>query len=253
MRALALEGEHRVDHVLDHARAGDLPVLGDVPDQDQRRARALGEADQRRGGAAHLRHRAGRGFDRVGPHGLDRVDDHQARCVAVGEGGDNVLDRGLGGELDLRIRKLEPLGAQPHLRHRLLARYVDRAMARARELGRDLEQQRRFADARIAAEQQHRSAHQAAAGDTVELGDAASEPRRVMGLARERLERELAALARRAPGLRGPRRSGGFFRDGVPLAAGVALALPAAIDGAAVLADEGELATGHEILLCRLG
>ena len=32
--AVALEGEHRVDHVLDHARAGDLAVLGDVADQD---------------------------------------------------------------------------------------------------------------------------------------------------------------------------------------------------------------------------
>ena len=35
------------------------------------------------------------------------------------------------------------------------------------------DQQRRLADAGIAAEQQHRAAHQAAAGDAVELGDAA--------------------------------------------------------------------------------
>ena len=47
VRALALERHDRVDHVLDDARAGDLPVLGDVADQDDRRAARLGEADQR--------------------------------------------------------------------------------------------------------------------------------------------------------------------------------------------------------------
>ncbi len=47
MRALAFEGQHGVDHVLDHARAGDLAVLGDMADQDDGGARALGEADQR--------------------------------------------------------------------------------------------------------------------------------------------------------------------------------------------------------------
>ena len=47
VRALALERQHRVDHVLDHARPGDLAVLGDVADQDHRRAARLGEADQR--------------------------------------------------------------------------------------------------------------------------------------------------------------------------------------------------------------
>jgi hypothetical protein len=68
-----------------------------------------------------------------------------------------------------------------------------------------------------------------------------------MGLAGERLERELAPLARRAPGLRGSRGRGCFLGDGVPFAAGVALALPTAINGSAVLTDEGELATGHGI------
>ena len=33
--AVALEVEHRVDHVLEHARPGDLAVLGDVADQEQ--------------------------------------------------------------------------------------------------------------------------------------------------------------------------------------------------------------------------
>ncbi len=38
LRAFALERQHRIDHVLDHAGAGDLAVLGDVADQDDRGA-----------------------------------------------------------------------------------------------------------------------------------------------------------------------------------------------------------------------
>ena len=184
-------------------------------------------------------------FDRVGPHGLDRVDDHQTRRLAVGEGGDDVLDRGLGGKLDLRVRELQPLGAQPHLRHRLLAGDIDRAVAGASERGRDLEQERRFADPRIAAQEEDRSAHEAAAGDAVELGQPAGEAGRIARFAGERLERELSALARRPPRHGRPRQRRALLGDGVPLAAGVAFALPASIGGAAILADEGELATRH--------
>ena len=245
MRAFALEGEHRIDHVLDHARAGDLAVLGDMADQDDGRARALGEADQRLRRAAHLRDRAGRGFDHVGPHGLDRVDDDEARGRALGQRRDDVLDRGLGGELDRQRRQAEPLRAQPHLRDRFLAGNIDRAVAGLRQRRRDLDQQRRFADAGIAAEQQHRSAHEAAAGDAVEFGNAGGEPGRVL-----RLRRRKARARTRRP-LRGGAAGhaaaavGAFLGDGVPFAAGVALALPAAIGRAAILADEALLATGH--------
>ena len=100
-------------------------------------------------------------------------------------------------------RKAEPLGAQPHLRHRFLAGDIDRAMAGARQRGGGLDQQRRFADAGIARHQQHRAAHEAAAGDAVEFGDAGRQARGVMRLAGQRLEREQAALARRAAGTGG--------------------------------------------------
>src|SRR5436190_19353942 len=110
-------------------------------------------------------------------------------------------------------------------------------MARPRERGGDLDQERRLPDAGVAAEQQHRATYEAAAGDAVELGDAAGEPRRVMRFAGQRLECERPALARRAAGLLRARGGGVLLGDRIPLAAGVALALPAAIGGAAVLAD----------------
>ena len=78
MRAFALERGDGVDHVLDHARPGDLAVLGDVADQDHAGARTAWRSGSAPARAAHLRHRAGRRFDGFGPHGLDRVDHHQA-------------------------------------------------------------------------------------------------------------------------------------------------------------------------------
>src|SRR4051812_9157744 len=65
-----------------------------------------------------------------------------------------------------------------------------------------------------------------------------------MRLARERLQREHAALAGGAAGP-GALGGGAFIRDRVPLAAGFALAGPAAVNRAAVLADEGLGLFGH--------
>ena len=88
---------------------------------------------------------------------------------------------------------------------RLLAGDVDDALAGAGERRGGLDQQRRLADAGIAAEQEHRAAHEAAAGDAVEFGDAGRHARRVLGLAGEPLEREQPALARRPAGAGGQR------------------------------------------------
>ena len=68
-----------------------------------------------------------------------------------------------------RCGEAEPLGPQPHLRGRLLAGEVDGAAAGVGERGRHLEQQRRLADAGLAADQQRRAGHDAAAGDAVEF------------------------------------------------------------------------------------
>src|SRR5262245_15666942 len=64
-----------------------------------------------------------------------------------------------------------------------------------------------------------------------------------MSRARKGFEREKPALARRASWRL--RRGGTFFGDGIPFAASVALALPAAVSRAAILADEARFATGH--------
>ncbi len=65
----------------------------------------------------------------------------------------------------------QPLGAQAHLRRGFLAGEIDGAPARRGEGGGHLQQQRRFADAGLAADQQCRARNDAAAGDAVELGE----------------------------------------------------------------------------------
>ena len=138
----------------------------------------------------------------------------------------------------------EPLGAQPHLRDRFLAGDIDGAVAGAGERGGGLDQQRRFADAGIAADQQHRAAHEAAAGDAVEFGDAGGQARGVMRLAGSGSSANTRPLRAARPGT-ARSAAAPSSDDRVPLAAGVAFALPAAVDRAAVLADEGGRALGH--------
>ncbi len=58
--ALALEGEHRVDEVLERLRPGERAVLRDVPDEDDRDPLPLGELHQPQGGLADLADAPGR-------------------------------------------------------------------------------------------------------------------------------------------------------------------------------------------------
>ena len=150
--ALALEVEHGVDHVLDHARPGDLAVLGDVADEDDGGAAALGESDELVGRGADLGDRAGGAVDAVGPQGLDRVDDRERRALGL-EGGEDVAEAGAGGEPERRLREAEAGGAHPDLGGGLLAGDVDRGRALGGEGGGGLQQQRRLADAGVAADE----------------------------------------------------------------------------------------------------
>ena len=128
--ALALEVEDRVDHVLDHAGAGDLAVLGDVSHQIDADPAPLGEGGELVRRRAHLRDRAGRAVDGVEPHGLDRIDDRKARAFGL-ERGEDVAQVRLRRQPHRRVAQSKALGAHADLRGRLLARDVDRGQARA--------------------------------------------------------------------------------------------------------------------------
>ena len=119
------EAEDGIDHMLEHARSGDGPVLGDMAHQHYGRAALLGETDQLLGGRAHLAHRAGRAFDQVAMHCLDRIDDQQRSRLAARDGRQYVAHRGCRRQLHRRSTKAEPDRAQPHLVDRFLARDID--------------------------------------------------------------------------------------------------------------------------------
>jgi hypothetical protein len=160
------------------------------------------------------------------------------------ERGENVLDVGFGREFHRRIGDAKPLRAQPDLGDSLFAGHIDDPVPLARQRGRRLGQQRRFADARIAADKDRRAAHETAAGRAVEFADARCDARRVFDVARQRGERHRAAFSRRFQGLRtrADAASGAFLDKRVPLAACIAFAGPALMHRAAILADELECA-----------
>ena len=115
-------------------------------------------------------------------------------------------------------------------------------MAPASERGRNLDQQRRLADAGVTAEKEHGAAHESAAGDAIEFWQSRGEPWRLVVGPGQRLKRKEPPLARHTALWR----SGTLLGDRIPLAAGIALALPPAVGGTTVLADEARLATGHD-------
>ena len=84
LAGIALEIQHRVDQVLEHARSGDGAVLGHVADDHHAHVLRLGEAHQLRRALAQLRHGAGRGAHRGKLHGLDGVDDQQPGALLAG-------------------------------------------------------------------------------------------------------------------------------------------------------------------------
>ena len=137
-------------------------------------------------------------------------------------------------------RKPKSRSAHAHLGRRLLAGEIDDGEADLGKSGRRLQQERRFADAGIAADQHGRARHQAAAEHPVELGDAGGQPRAPRGSpsasVSKTASRALPPLMAISAGRAGRRL---FLDDRVPLAAGGAFAGPAGAHRAAGLADEG--------------
>ena len=134
-------------------------------------AAALGEGGELVGGGADLGDRAGGAVDVVGPHGLDRVDDGERRALGL-EGGEDVAEVGLGGELQGGVGEAEAGGAQADLGGGLLAGDVDGGLAAGGEGGGGLQEEGGLADAGVAADEDGRGGDEAAAEDAVELGDA---------------------------------------------------------------------------------
>ena len=82
--ALALDGDHGVDQVLEGLGPGDAAVLGDVTDEDHHDPLPLGQLHEAQRRLAHLPHAARRAVQLLEGRGLDRVDDDRGRPHARG-------------------------------------------------------------------------------------------------------------------------------------------------------------------------
>ena len=118
----------------------------------------------------------GRRLELQREHRLHRIDDHERRLDAR-DLLENPLEARLGEQVERRVADAEPLAARLDLVLGLLAGAVEHRADRARHVRRGLQQQRRLADARLAAEQHQRAGHDAAAEHAIELVDAGRQAR----------------------------------------------------------------------------
>jgi hypothetical protein len=158
-----------IDQVLEGTRTGERPLLGDVPDQDQRDVEPLGRLEQRRGRLTHGTDAAGGGTGDA--EGLHRVDHAGHRSLGL-ERRQHALERWLGEHRHRQGRLAESLGSPPDLRRGLLAGDVEDLVARFGDVGKGHSRQRALADPRRAAEEDEGTRHEPASEHPVELGDA---------------------------------------------------------------------------------
>ena len=242
---IAFEVQHGVDHVLEHARPCERALLRDVADQQRRNVARLREPRELRGALAHLAHGARRRLQLLAEQRLDRIDGEHAELVARRDAREHRFDAGLREHVERRFADSETLRSQPDLLERLLARDVTGRNSR-REIRERSQQQRRFADAGIAADQHDAARHEAAAEHAVELAETRRQPLDGADVdAIETRELDLAGVLRALGTLR--QRDG--FGQRVPGAAIGALALPLRLLPAAIAAgvDRSRLRHGARI------
>ncbi len=245
---LALEIQHGIDHMLQHARAGQRALLGDVADQEDRRAALFGEAHQQRRTLAHLGHAAGCRLQLLGEDGLDRVDHHHLGLFLT-RGGDDRLDAGLGHHLQLVLWQVQAPRAHGHLLLRLLAGNVQRRETLS-DIAQGLQQDGRLADAGVAADQHHRTIDQATTEYPVELAGGGRETRNFLDAdLGQGLDIGLVPGPTGAPTGRGALDHG--FHQGVPGAALTTLPRPLGKGGAALGAAVHAFCLGHCDRSCR--
>ena len=127
-------------------------------------------ARELRGAFAQLRDRPGRRLQRFRPQRLDRIHHRDLRPLRF-QGCDDALELDFRDEVDRPRIQREAPRPQRDLFRRLLARDIE-GLARPSHGRKYLQQQRRLADARIAADQHHLARHQAAAQHAIELANA---------------------------------------------------------------------------------
>ena len=117
-----------------------------------RNATFLGKAQQAARRLAHLADAAGCAGNAGAEHRLDRIDDHQGR-PQIGGRLQNRFQTGFRQHPQFFVGRAGTAGPHPGLGRRLLARDIKHRTAMARKMSGRRQQQGRFADSRISADQ----------------------------------------------------------------------------------------------------
>ena len=99
MAALAFEIKDRIDHMFDNTRAGQCAFFRDVTYKDRRDPALFREGHNFMRRGPHLTDRSWCAVDGIGPHGLDRVDDHKVGLFGL-KRGEDIAQVCLGREFD---------------------------------------------------------------------------------------------------------------------------------------------------------
>ena len=216
-----LEGQDRVDDVLQGLGPGQAAVLGHLADQDDRTAPGPGLDDHPLGHGPHLVERAGGRAGLGVEGGLHRVDHHEVGADLV-EGADKVVERGVGVQPQAVGHDPQALGPGPHLDPGLLRGGVEGRAARSGHRRGHLEKQGGLAHSRRAPDHGDRAGHETAAEHPVDLLDAGRDGTALFGGHVPHQESRLTG--RHHDGA--PDGPDGLLDQGVPLAARGALPGP---------------------------
>ena len=163
-----------VHHVLQHARAGNGAVLGNVSHKEDAGAGFLAQPHDQAGAFPDLADTAGSAGHFRTVHGLYTVDDRRVRLQLP-----DLFLNGVQGifRQDIQVAfNAQPFRAELDLPGGFLAADIQRAFSAFGQMVADLEQQRALADAGVAADQDQAALHDTAAQNPVQLTDAGTGP-----------------------------------------------------------------------------
>ena len=103
------------------------------------------------------------------------IDDHEIGREPLFDGGEDALDAGLRDKAERSLRKPQPRSAKANLVGGFFTGEIKRAVALGGDGRGSLQQERRFADARLAAQEHRRALREAVADGPVEFADAGSD------------------------------------------------------------------------------
>ena len=160
MRTVAFKMQDSIHHMFQYPRPCDLAFLGYVTDKNNRYSGWFGITDNFLRRSTHLRHSTRRAINIVNKHRLNRINNYQLRRIhLVLNTGHNFTHIRTGRQLHRRIGQPQTLRAHTHLIDRLFAGDIQATLALFCQRTDNLQQQGRFPDPRIAANQRGRARH----------------------------------------------------------------------------------------------